>query len=580
MLTRQIELRAADGEAEAIPCTIATAAPVPRSMGAEILDCTPAGVDLTRAPLPLLIAHDAGSLAVGHVDALAADGNRVTGRARFATSPEAQQILADVKAGIHRSLSVGYQHIGEGVPTDAGTVYRWQPHEVSIVPVPADVAAGFFRSLHDTNMNTTAPATTAPATTAPATTAPAINRAGLPAEIMELGKRHGLTDFARGLAQSATDIGAARAAILEELAARDRAGSQHRRGHIYEHDGENGERQIIVASLAHRMGARQKDQPILRGLDAVGLALRSLELAGERVYSDMSRTQIIERAMHGTGDFPNLLGAAAGRVLHDSYAAAPAALKAVARETMLPDFRDRTAVRMGGAPSLERVNEHGEFHYGTIEEGAAAWRLVTYGRIFSITRQALVNDDLGAFGDLVRMFAEAAARREADELVKALTSPGQVDGAALFSSARSTQTTRKLTLAGLGVAVQALRSQKHFGELVSQEPGAIVVPAALEMTARQLVASISATKTSDVQPFGPLAVVVEPRLANADEWYLVAVNQRGLEYGYLDGEAGPQISQREGFEVDGMEVKARLDFGCGWVSPVGWVQSTGAAGDV
>lgn len=576
MLTRQIELRAdAAGDVEAIPCTIATNAPVPRSMVAEILDCTPAGVDLTRAPLPLLIAHDAGSLAVGHVDALAADGNRVTGRARFATSPEAQQILADVKAGIHRSLSVGYQHIGEGVPTDAGTVYRWQPHEVSIVPVPADVAAGFFRSLHDTNMNTTAPATTAPATTAPA-----INRAGLQAEIMELGKRHGLTDFARGLAQSATDIGAARTAIANELGARDLAAGGHINVSPMDYSGGRNEREVLIASLAHRMGARQKDQPILRGLDAVGLALRSLELAGERVYSDMSRTQIIERAMHGTGDFPNLLGAAAGRVLHDAYAAAPAALKAVARETLLPDFRDRTAVRLGSAPSLEKVNEHGEFHYGTIEEGAAVWRLATYGRIFSITRQALVNDDLGAFGDLVRMFAEAAARREADELVKALTSPGQVDGAALFSSARSTQTARKLTLAGLGVAVQALRSQKHFGELVAQEPGAIVVPAALEMTARQLVASISATKTSDVQPFGPLGVVVEPRLTDADGWYLVAVNQRALEYGYLDGEAGPQISQREGFEVDGLEVKARLDFGCGWVSPVGWVQNTGATGDV
>ena len=54
MLTREIELRAdAAGDAEEIPCTIATNAPVPRAMGAEILDCTPAGVDLTRAPLPL-----------------------------------------------------------------------------------------------------------------------------------------------------------------------------------------------------------------------------------------------------------------------------------------------------------------------------------------------------------------------------------------------------------------------------------------------------------------------------------------------------------------------------------------------
>lgn len=46
-----------------------------------------------------------------------------------------------------------------------------------------------------------------------------------------------------------------------------------------------------------------------------------------------------------------------------------------------------------------------------------------------------------------------------------------------------------------------------------------------------------------------------------------------MEYGYLDGSEGVQVTQREGFEVDGREIKARLDFG--WVAPAGWVKSTG-----
>lgn len=105
-----------------------------------------------------------------------------------------------------------------------------------------------------------------------------------------------------------------------------------------------------------------------------------------------------------------------------------------------------------------------------------------------------------------------------------------------------------------------------------------MVPSALEMTARQLVASFVAAKAGDVQPY-TLGVVVEPRLdaASASGWYLVASNQNALEYGYLDGAEGVQITQREGFEVDGLEIKARLDFGSGWVAPVGWVKSTGAA---
>lgn len=112
--------------------------------------------------------------------------------------------------------------------------------------------------------------------------------------------------------------------------------------------------------------------------------------------------------------------------------------------------------------------------------------------------------------------------------------------------------------------------------LLSQEPASLVVPAALEMVARQLVATFTAVQAGDVQPF-TLSVVVEPRLdaVSAKTWYLVAARQSALEYGYLDGAEGVQIIQREGFEVDGLEIKARLDFGCGWGSPVGWVKSNG-----
>ena len=59
--------------------------------------------------------------------------------------------------------------------------------------------------------------------------------------------------------------------------------------------------------------------------------------------------------------------------------------------------------------------------------------------------------------------------------------------------------------------------------------------------------------------------------------YLVARNQAALEYGYLNGAEGVQMMERIGFEVDGVEYRARLDFGCGWAAPVGWVKSTGTA---
>jgi hypothetical protein len=285
----------------------------------------------------------------------------------------------------------------------------------------------------------------------------------------------------------------------------------------------------------------------------------------------------------GTSDFPVLLGNAAGRVLLQSFDEAPAVLKQVARLNNLPNFKPRTVLRLpSGAPSLEKVNELGEFTHGGIDEASNGWSLTTYGRIVRLSRQALINDDLSAFAGLLTEFGRSAARRESDELTAMLTGTPLVDGTALFSTARNsllTGTDSELQqVSALATAVKALRMQKEVGGgFVNQEPKYLVVPAALETVARRLVATINPTTTADVQPFGNLTVVVEPRLdaSSVTAWFLVAGNQSALEYGYLGSAQGPETFQDEGFEVDGTAIKCRLDFGCGYVSVLGWVRSAG-----
>lgn len=557
------ELRFDPGTATAIdaliPCTIATTTPVMRTSGAEILDCSPAGVDLSRAPLPLITGHDATRLAIGLVENLRATGEKVTGQIRFGTSPEAQQIRADVVAGIHRSLSVGYAHLA-ATDSPAGTVYRWQPHEVSIVSCPADPQAGFFRSNPESKTMTA-------------------NTTTLAAEITELCVRHKMPELATTLNNDGATIEQARAAVLTKMADIDRASGGHLNIAPYRESASN-ERQMLVETLVARLGGKPKGD-IIRSTDCTGLAIRALELAGQSVNHRDGRDAILTRSM-GTSDFPQLLGNAAGRVLLQSFDEAPAVLKQVARLNNLPNFKARTVIRLpSGAPSLEKVNESGEFTYGGISEAANGWSLATYGRIVSLSRQALVNDDLSAFAGLLTEFGRAAARRESDELVTRLIGTPQVDGADLFSAGLNTLISgagSALQLSALGTAVKALRLQKETGGgLVNQEPTFLVVPAALETTARQLVATITPNAAAGVQPYN-LTVVVEPRLdaTSATAWYLVAGNQSALEYGYLDGAQGPQTFQEEGFEVDGLSIKCRLDFGTGWVSPLGWVKSTGA----
>lgn len=543
-----------------IPATIATTTAVQRFGVMEVLDCSPHGVDLARAPLPLVIAHDTSRLAVGVVEQLTAQGDRVVGLVRFGTSAEAQQIRADVIAGIHRSLSVGYALLDQGTPIEGGMAYRWQPHEVSIVPVPADPAAGFFRSHSNQGPRTMPQAQTTDQETSRA--------------ITDLCKRFNVEHLTTTLIQPGATMDAARAAVIEELAKRDlREG-----GHLNvsrDYAGGQGERDLIVNTFVARLGGKPTGET-LRSADCTQLAMRALQLAGRPVSHHDGRDQIIERAFHTTSDFPNLLGSAVGRVLHQAYQEAPAALKQITRQNNLSDFRARSVVRMGGAPSLEKVNESGEFHYGTIADAANTWRLATFGRIMALSRQALVNDDLGGFADLITKYGLAAARREADELVAALTAAPTADGAALFSAARSTQIPDALGANGVAAAVLAMRSQKDGEALINQDPGYLIVPAALEYTARQVVAAITPIKTSDVQPYS-LKVIVEPRLdaVSKVQWYLAANNQTAFEHGYLDGAEGVQVTTREGFTTDGLEVKARLDFGCGWVAPYGWVKGLG-----
>ncbi len=110
------------------------------------------------------------------------------------------------------------------------------------------------------------------------------------------------------------------------------------------------------------------------------------------------------------------------------------------------------------------------------------------------------------------------------------------------------------------------------GGLIDVTPRFVLVPPELETVAEMVLAEIAATKTADVNPFSKLSLLVEPRLTSPAQWYVVAdpASAEGLEYAYLEGAPGPQIETRAGFEVDGVQIRVRLDFGAGWVDHRAW----------
>jgi HK97 family phage major capsid protein/HK97 family phage prohead protease len=154
-LTRELTLdfRAADDDS--VPATISSEYPVPRNGYSEILSHAPGAIDLSRSPLPLIESHDSGKVNIGLVENLRVENGRLRGSVRFGKSTRGRELLADIRAGIVRNLSVGYQILAESWDQTRTvlTATKWALHEASVVAVGADPTAQFFRGSNMTTEN-------------------------------------------------------------------------------------------------------------------------------------------------------------------------------------------------------------------------------------------------------------------------------------------------------------------------------------------------------------------------------------------------------------------------------------------
>ncbi|HMJ88149.1 MAG TPA: hypothetical protein VK504_33460 [Vicinamibacterales bacterium] len=313
-----------------------------------------------------------------------------------------------------------------------------------------------------------------------------------------------------------------------------------------------------------------------RGMTMLRIAEAYLNQRGIRTTA-MGKMQIAGAALglseraHTTSDFPNLLADVANKTLRQAYEEAPQTWQPISRRTTLPDFKPVKRLQLGEAPSLLEVGEHGEFTFGTIGEGKEQFQLATYGRRFAITRKALVNDDTDAFSRVPTLFGRSARNLESDTVWGQITANGLMgDGVALFAAGHNNLSGSSNAIAITPVAAgrAAMRVQKGIDgvTLLNIFPKFLIVPAAKETIADQFVSvNLMAATTATINPFaGRLQVLAEPRLdaVSAVSWYLAASPDQIdiIEYAYLEGEEGPMVESRVGWEVDGLEIKCREDF--------------------
>lgn len=142
----EINIDTRDDKRRTVEASISSEAPVERWDGIEILIHDPSAVDLSRAPLPLIVSHDSSQTPVGIVECLRVVDRKLRGLLRFGNSTRACEVWADVQSGIIRNLSIGYQILKKQVDGDVYRAVKWVPFEVSLVAVPADNSVGIGRS--------------------------------------------------------------------------------------------------------------------------------------------------------------------------------------------------------------------------------------------------------------------------------------------------------------------------------------------------------------------------------------------------------------------------------------------------
>ena len=516
-------------------------------------------------------------------------------------------LLQDIQDEIVQNVSVGYQILErtlvshkEGMP-DEYRVTKWLPMEVTLCDIPADATVGLGRSIDINGDKEMEQRTDEAVVTQPAIDVDAIRSAAKADAVKQ--ERQRASDIrvavrSAGLDMSYADelidgdvtVDAARAQVLEKLAARTESAPISSRADIFTTvDETETRRSLMTEAVLYRANPSAKLSDGARqyaGLSMIDIAKECLDARGVK-YRGMDRLQIVSRAFEGNSDLPNVLANVANKSLRQAYEAAPRTFTPWARQTTAPDFKLMSKVSLSDAPALEKVTENGEFKRGAVTDGKETYQLATYGKIIGLTRQAIINDDLSAFTRVPAMFATAAANLESDTVYGILTANAALaDGVALFHAATHlnyTSTGTVISIDSLGVAKKLMRLQKTpKGVVMNLTPKFLIVPAQIENVGWQYTTpEYNAATAATVNPFrGQLQLIVEPRLdaSSGTAWYMAADSNMvdTIEYCYLEGQNGVYIETRQGFDVDGMEIKARLDFAAKAIDYRGLYKNVGA----
>lgn len=289
-------------------------------------------------------------------------------------------------------------------------------------------------------------------------------------------------------------------------------------------------------------------------------------------------------AAFSTTSLPGILSNIANKMLLEGYNYVEDAWRRICKIASVNDFKEHSRYRMTGSFKFEQVGPDGELKHGKLDEQKYGQKADTHGIMFALTRQMIINDDMGAFTDIPRQIGMGAAESIADAVWGLLLgNPVQSDGKAFFSTDHKNYLTgvdTALTVDGLTQAEVTFGEQvKPNGRPLGIPASLLLVPTALKVPAELLMTALllnETTTTNKAKPAsnphtGKFDVVSSVYLSNpsftgasSKAWYLLADPNRlpALEVAFLNGIDRPTVEKTDAdFNTLGIQFRGYIDFG-------------------
>lgn len=338
-----------------------------------------------------------------------------------------------------------------------------------------------------------------------------------------------------------------------------------------------------------------------RGMKLLDLARACVERMGVDVRG-MSQSEIVMAAFNPkavratitqtTSDFPVLLENTLNKTLQAAYATTPDTWRSFCATGSVGDFRASNRYRAGSFGNLSTVNEAGEFKYIAIPDGEkASVSAGTKGALVNVSRQTIINDDLGFLNSTAAGLGRAANRSIEVDVYALLAQnsglgPTMSDTYTLFHANHGNiSATGAIAVSVFDDARVKMASQKDVSgnDYLDLRPRTLVIPIGSGGNARVINQSQYDTEVSSKfqvpnRVVGLFQQIVDTPRLSGTRFYMFA--DQGIapviEVVFLDGNQEPFVEMQNGFEVDGVVWKVRLDYGTGVIDYRGAVTGAGA----